>query len=364
MKKFFLILLLLLLLSGCSAQPEPSPTPMPTIPPTPVPTAAPTPTPLPTPEPLLIGGQSFDISTGSVDLRGVSLSNEEKLALREAHSDLSFGWTVDVLGVTADSSDTYICLDGVAMEDSAPLEALLPLLPNVTKIDMCGCGLSDEEMYQLNQRHEGIRFIWVAPMGSARLRTDITYFNHNNMGMLCNLYDARLDEHLRYFPDLIALDLGHSTVAIQRCDWLKYTPKLQYLILADCMISDVTPIGELSDLRYLEIFTNAWLEDITPLGKLQKLEALNLSVTGIRDVTPLESCSVLRRCWLNCCWNLPYEAAEAFAANMPDCLISLASASPTSGGWREDDIYFEMRDAFHAPYMKGDVSRDNFLNKK
>jgi len=363
MKKIFLILLLLLLLGGCGEE-VPEPTPQPTAPPTPSPTAAPTPTPIPTPEPLLIGGQSFDISSGNVDLRGVPLSNEEKLALQEAHPDLSFGWTVDVLGVTADSNDTYICLDGIVMEDTAALEALLPLLPNVTKIDMCGCGISDEEMYALNQRHGGIRFIWVAPMGSARCRTDITYFNHNNMGMLCNLYDARLDEHLRYFPDLIALDLGHSTVAIQRCDWLKYTPKLQYLILADCMISDVTPIGELSELRYLEIFTNAWLEDITPLSKLQKLHSLNLSVTGIRDVTPLESCASLRRCWLNCCWNLPYEKVKAFAANVPDCLISCASVSPTSGGWREDDIYFEMRDAFHAPYMKGDESRDNFLNKK
>ena len=101
-----------------------------------------------------------------------------------------------------------------------------------------------------------------------------------------------------------------------------------------------------------------------PLAKLQKLHSLNLSVTAVRDVTPLENCEALRRCWLNCCWNLPYEEAEALAANAPDCLISLASASPTSGGWREDDIYFEMRDAFNAPYMKGDVSPDNFLNKK
>ncbi|MBQ2895096.1 MAG: hypothetical protein IJE26_00125, partial [Oscillospiraceae bacterium] len=57
---------------------------------------------------------------------------------------------------------------------------------------------------------------------------------------------------------------------------------------------------------------------------------------------------------LNCCWNLPYEAVETLAANRPDCLINCASASPTSGGWREQAIYFEMRDAFHAHYMGGD----------
>ncbi|MBE6969552.1 MAG: leucine-rich repeat domain-containing protein [Ruminococcaceae bacterium] len=356
-----ILLLLLLLLSGCAAAetpPAPTPEPTPIVTPTPMPT----PTPIPTPEPLLIHGQSFDISAGSVDLRGVTLSNGEKLALMEAYPDLRFHWEVDVLGVTVDSADEYICLDNIPMTDTAELEALLPLLPHVKKIDMCGCGIGHEEMYQLNQRHEGIRFIWVAPMGSAALRTDITYFNQNDMGMLCNLYDARLEEDLRYFPDLIALDLGHSTVAIQRCDWLRHTPKLQYLILADCMISDVTAIGELQDLRYLELFTNAWLEDITPLGKLRKLEALNLSVTGIRDIVPLESCSALRSCWLNCCWNLPYAAVESFAAKMPDCLINCASASPTSGGWREQDIYFEMRDAFHSAYMNGDDGRTNILN--
>ena len=244
------------------------------------------------------------------------------------------------------------------------LEELLPLLPHVKKIDMCRCGIGNEEMYQLNQRHEDIRFIWIAPLGSSAQRTDITSFNHNGVGMLCNLYDARLDTDLRYFPDLIALDLGHSTVAIQRCDWLKHTPRLQYLILADCMISDVSPIGELSELRYLELFTNAWLEDISPLGKLKKLETLNLSVTGIRDVSALEGCEALKSCWLNCCWNLPYEAVETLAANRPDCLINCASASPTSGGWREQDIYFEMRDAFHAPYMKGDDGRTNKLNEE
>ena len=358
MKRIALILLLCLLLGGCAAAEAPAPTP------TPTPTPAPSPTPLPTPEPLIINGESFAIRDGSVDLHGCALSNEEKLALLSAHPDISFHWEVDVLGVMADSADEYICLDDVPMESTEALEELLPLLPHVKKIDMCRCGIGNEEMYQLNQRHEDIRFIWIAPLGSSAQRTDITSFNHNGVGMLCNLYDARLDTDLRYFPDLIALDLGHSTVAIQRCDWLKHTPRLQYLILADCMISDVSPIGELSELRYLELFTNAWLEDISPLGKLKKLETLNLSVTGIRDVSALEGCEALKSCWLNCCWNLPYEAVETLAANRPDCLINCASASPTSGGWREQDIYFEMRDAFHAPYMKGDDGRTNKLNEE
>lgn len=360
MKKMLPVLLFCLLLYGCADE-EPLPTPTPA--PTPLPIAA-TPTPLPTAEPLLIDGKSFDTSTGIVDLHDCALTNEEKLALLKAHPDLSFDWEVDVLGVAVDSRDEYICLDNIPMESTEALEALLPLLPHVKKIDMCHCGLDNETMYQLNQRHEGIRFIWVAPLGSAALRTDITYFNHNDMGMLCNLYDARLDSDLRYFPDLIALDLGHSNVAIQRCDWLRHTPKLQYLILADCMLSDISPIGELQELRYLELFTNPYLEDISALGKLTKLEALNLSVTAVRDAAALESCTALRSCWLNCCWNLPYAAVEELAAAMPDCLISCASASPTSGGWREQDIYFDMRDAFHAEYMRGDEGRSNMLNRE
>ena len=351
------LLLFILFLTGCAAA-RPAAAPSPAL--TPPPTAAP----MPTPEPLVIGGRSYDTSSGSVDLRGTELSNAEKLALMEEHPDIAFRWEVDVLGVMADSADEYLCLDNTPMADTAELEALLPLLPNITKIDMCNCGLSNDAMYELNQRHEGIRFIWVAPLGSAALRTDITYFNPNDMGMLCNLYDARLDEDLRCFPDLIALDLGHSNVAIQRCDWLRHVPKLQYLILADCMLSDISPIGELSELRYLELFTNPYLTDVSPLGKLQKLEALNLSVTGTRDVSALIGCPALKSCWLNCCWDLPYENVEALAAAKPDCLIDCASASPTSGGWREQDIYFEMRDAFHAAYMNGDGGRTNILNRE
>lgn len=385
MKKIVAILLLAVLLCGCTARNSaPASAPAPTLAPTPSPT--PLPTPEPTPEPVLIGGRSFEAATESVDLAGSTcsaseltaafaqlpalkeadlhgcpLSTEEKLALTEAFPEVFFGWEVDVLGVAADSADEYICLDNIPMESTEALEALLPLLPRVNKIDMCYCGIDNEEMYQLNQRHEGIRFIWVAPFGSSRQRTDITYFNHNNIGMLSNLDDSRLDVDLRYYPDLVALDLGHCYVNIQRCDWLKYTPKLQYLILADCHITDITPIGELKDLKFLELFVNRPLEDVSALAKLEKLETLNLSSTAVRDVRCLKECKALRYCWLNYCWNLPAEYAEELAAALPDCLVNMTTYGPTSGGWRDLDVYYEMRDAFHAPYMGGNNGGTNIL---
>ena len=91
--------------------------------------------------------------------------------------------------------------------------------------------------------------------------------------------------------------------------------------------------------------------DVSALGKLEKLETLNLSTSPVRDVSCLKTCTALRYCWLNNCWDLDTASAEELAAALPNCLVHVTHYGPTSNGWRELDVYYEMRDAFHAPYM-------------
>ena len=378
------VLCFVLLLPGCQRRSDPVPSPVSTPMPTPKPTPEPTPTPSPTPPPVKIAGmsvswdaQELNLSVAaeetadkaadaaelaaalrqlpllqSVDLRGRELSIDDQLALQGEFSGINFLWEVDVLGIKVGSADEHIILDDIPMTDTAALEKVLPLLPNVKKIDMCRCGLDDETMYELNQRHEGIKFVWLTYIGNSLQRTDITSFCANTVGLLVHATDEKLMTQLKYFPDLVALDLGHSGMEISNLSWLAWVPNLEILILVGCDVRDVTPIAELKELSYLELFTNTYLIDISPLAKLPKLRDLNLSITSVDDISALHGMPSLRRLWVNGCMKLSKEQVDAFWHATPDCGISfMYDSSGAKNGWRQDDRYFWMRDMFDAHYM-------------
>ena len=287
------------------------------------------------------------------DLSGWPLTNEEELALHGAFPNVEFGWDVDVLGVKANSLDSYLCLDNIAMADSSALEELLPLLFRIERFDMCGCGIEDEPMYEFTQRHPDKRFVWIAHIGRREVRTDVTYFCSNSEGdKKVKPTSALMEKQLKYFPDLIALDLGHSHENIQDISWVRWVPNLEILILVGCDLTDLSPLTELKNLTYLELFTNRNLADISPLGELESLRDLNLSLTNVSDLTPLYGLKNLRRLWVNACVMLPAEEVDAFYYAMPDCGISyMQNATGAQNGWRLDDRYYWMRDVFHAEYM-------------
>lgn len=365
------------ILSGCQRRSEPVPSvPEPTA--TAAPTPTPQPTPTPTPMPVQIAGvtaswdaQELDLTGApvvaaeelaaalrqlpllqTVDLRGWGLSNEDELALHDAFPGVSFLWEVDVLGVQASSTDEHIVLDDIPMTDTAELEKVLPLLSAVKKIDMCRCGLDDETMYELNQRHEDIEFVWLTYIGNSLQRTDITSFCANTVGVQVNASSEELMVVLKYFPNLVALDFGHSGWFINDLSWLERVPNLEVLILVDCHVRDVTPIAQLKELTYLELFTNPYLMDVAPLAQLPKLRDLNLSLTCVSDLTALQGMPSLRRLWVNGCMRLSAEQVDAFWRATPECGVSyMLDSSGALNGWRQDDRYFWMRDMFDAEYM-------------
>ena len=376
MKKRLPLLLCLLLCLLCACSPGRSSEPAPTPAPTPVPT--PEPTPEPTPPPVEISGKSFawdtetiDLSSASpcradeladallalpelreLDLTGWPLTDEEQFRLLRDYPGISFRWDVELFGMTVNSADELVCLDGIAMEDTTALEEKLPLLAAVRRFDMCDCGPDDEAMYALTQRWPDHRFVWKAHIGTFTFRTDITSFCMNTVGAKIHATSDGLNEQMRYFPDLIAVDFGHSGLNITDLEWVKWLPHLQILIAIGCDIRDLTPLAELKELTYLELFTNRYLVDISPLAGCTALQDLNLSLTDVADLTPLYGLENLNRLWVNGCRKLTAEEVDAFYYAMPDCRISfILNSTGALNGWRLDDRYFWMRDVFEAYYM-------------
>lgn len=290
-----------------------------------------------------------------LDLTGCGLTTQELLLLQEAYPEAVIRSEITLFGQVFTTDAETLDLSGIPMEDTQALEEILPLMHNLTWVDMCDCGLSNEVMDDLNKRYDPLRFVWKVHFSVYTLRTDATFFCASDLPengyVAIKMNDEQLAP-LKYCEDLIALDLGHMRYT--NLSFLENMPKLQYLILVEARFSDITAIGKLEELVYLEIFMNKF-DDLTPLLNCKNLKHLNIGYTSGFDTSVLKEFTQLERLWYpgN---TMSKEEIEEVKAALPNTLCHFPASDPdgsTGAGWREADIYFEMRNIFEMHYMPG-----------
>ena len=288
-----------------------------------------------------------------IDLTGCGLAGEQIAAVRAA-SGAAVLYELTLFGRTVSTDASELDFSGIRMglSDVAVIEEALGEFPLLEKVVMCDCGISNEDMAALNDRHENVRFVWRVYFSGFSLRTDDTNFIAARVRNEFPIYSNDL-EVLKYCPDLQALDLGHKNIT--SLDFLRYVPHLKYLILVENDVNDITPIGELQELTYLEMFWTK-CEDISPLQNCKALTDLNISYIYCRPAKCLETLvnmPQLERLWY-CGNNLDAGQLEELQAALPDTEMYLAPyGEPTGSTWREHPHYFEMRDFFGMYYMPG-----------
>ena len=285
------------------------------------------------------------------DLGGRKLTAEELASLWELCPDVDFRCGVELFFRTFDSFAEEIDLSGIPMEDTEEVEAALELFPRLRKVVMCECGLTNETMDALNRKYEDIRFVWLVNVFGCALRTDATGFIQYNLPP-CYLEGGRAS-NLHYCTDLIALDLGHTGLTDEEMDFLPSMPHLQYLILADCHITDISDVALLQELTYFEVFESP-VRDFSPLLSCPLLTDLNVSYNACfneESVEVLRQMTQLERLWMYGT-KLSGDELRVLTEALPDCIIQTGPAqSSTGGGWRDHDHYRAMRDALHSRYM-------------
>ena len=288
-----------------------------------------------------------------IDLTGCGLTAEQIKAVRAASGAAGL-YELTLFGrtVSTDASELYFSGIRMGLSDVAVIEDALGEFPLLEKVVMCDCGISNEDMAALNDRHENVRFVWRVYFSGFSLRTDDTNFIAARVRNDFPIYSNDL-EVLKYCPDLQALDLGHKNIT--SLDFLRYVPHLKYLIIVENDVNDITPIGELQELTYLEMFWTK-CEDISPLQNCKALTDLNISYIYCRPAKCLETLvnmPQLERLWY-CGNNLDAGQLEELQAALPDTEMYLAAhGEPTGSTWREHPHYFEMRDFFGMYYMPG-----------
>lgn len=258
---------------------------------------------------------------------------------------------------TCDINAEYIDLGKVRVQDMNDFVKFLRRMPNLKKVDMFNTNMYSKDIDVLAAAFPDIEFGWTMRIGDHWVRTDATAFStlHNNSSLQ---HTERNFANLKYCKNLLALDIGHNQV--KDLSFLYDLPNLKVLILA-CQIDlrDITPVGSLKNLEYLELFKND-VHDISCLSNCTNLIDLNLCFNRIKDWTPLMGLSKLERLWLynsnNWSKEIPVDKQVVYALReaLPECKVDDISYS-TLGGWREHDRYYVIYHMFkHGEYIPFD----------
>ena len=269
---------------------------------------------------------------------------------------------------TADTEAEANDLGKVPVEYMDAFIAYLRKFPNLKKVDMFSTNLYTKDIDKLAAAFPEIEFGWTMRIGDHWVRTDATAFStlHNNRS---TMHSEKQFKYLKYCKNLVALDIGHN--AVRDLSFLYDLPNLKVLILAcNIELKDITPVGSLTQLEYLELFKND-INDISCLANCTNLIDLNICFNRIKAWTPLHGLDKLERLWLfnSNNWSDQYpvdkEVVKALKENLPNCHVDSTSYS-TLGGWREHDRYYVIFHMFkygeYIPFSRGQEIKQKYPN--
>lgn len=296
----------------------------------------------------------------SVTLTACGLSGDALRTFSTAHPEILTIWETQLFGVTftTDAEEIEFTDIPLTVEDAAQIEDMLPYMPNLKKVVMLRCGISNEDMEEINLRHEDVQFVWMVQVYAYGVRTDQTYFSIYNCEYFYGEYDHLADD-LRYCHDMIAVDLGHMHLYGDTY-FLTQMPHLQYLILSSAGPNPIPELGTLKELRFLEL-GKASFTDITMLSECTSLTDIDLMYKRVKsdevaeaDVQTLCKMTWLKRLYLG--GNMyNEEQMQRLYDSLPNTQIVIHNSPEwEQNRWREAEIYFEMRDALHMYYIDDD----------
>lgn len=290
----------------------------------------------------------------TINLHDTGMHREQLLELKAAYPELIVQAEVELAGELFSTEAEELDLNSREIPDPDEFMESLVLFDRLSKVEMCDCGLSNEQMAAIRDAYPDTKFVWRIHLGKWSLRTDAVAFS-----VLITRFDYRRMtsediEVLKYCTDLQALDVGHQAITDISVIG-EYLTDLRVLIVADNRITDLSPLANLPHLHYLEFFMNR-VKDLTPLSQCRELVDLNISYNpGLSDITPLLDLPMLERLWMV---SVPVSRADTnlLRETYPDVKLVNTGYGSTGSGWRTHDRYFAMIDM----YRKKDYISEEF----
>ena len=255
-------------------------------------------------------------------------------------SQIKEGYSFELYGKqlnTATTTRLEYQLVEIGDEGLEDFRQILPYMNSLEYLSFDRCGTTDEACAALREEfRDSVKIVWRVFFGSGFTQMS----DAETIWASCDIVTNEDAEPLKYFEDLVNLDVGHC--AFSDLSFLYGTPKLEVLIVAcNVNIKDITPIGSLKNLKYLEI-CECDISDLSPLANCTELEDLNFGCNiHITDLTPLEGLTKLKRL---CAFNLYNSALDMeaetkkFEALLPDAYVDFTwytlGGALNAGKWK------------------------------
>lgn len=245
------------------------------------------------------------------------------------------------------ASAKTIDISGQKMESVSEFEEMLPFFPDVAKVVMSDCGISDTDMDLLNKRYEDIDFVWSVKLNRVSVRTDERVFSIGSNTGLKNedLYP------LRYCTSMICVDISRMGNATS-IDWAAFMPDLTFLVISETKVADLSPLNGLKKLTYLEMYKTL-VTDYSPLVSCTSLHDLNIGWT-YGDPDPIAEMKWLKNVYWGDCTSRMSSSGRAPAVlslALPEANLVFTMNRPIEEGWRRLNNYYVMRDLMGLPYQ-------------
>lgn len=280
------------------------------------------------------------------------LSEDDVSTFNKYYPRIKLVFKVSIADLTVDSNIENLDLSKHIITDKVAFKEALSRLKDLKTLDMSYTNFSNEELGSLREEFPNVTIDWVLFLSKWSFRTDVVSFS-----VLVRRFDYKRItsdelEVFKYTKNIQTLDLGHQNITDVSAI-AEYLPNLKLLILADNKISDITPLGKLEKLTYIELFLNK-ITDISPLANCKELRDVNICYNPrLKDITPLHELPNLERVWLV---NLPISQKQIsdLQKAYPNTQISLFGDGSTDGGWRTHPKYYEMIKMFKNRYYKSE----------
>lgn len=294
-------------------------------------------------------------SLETLTLFDTGIENVGLFELKKAFPNLKVLANAELGGALFSTDTEEIQLNFTDVGDFDVFFDAVSLFGNLSRVEVCDSGLTNEQMEKLCDAYPDTKFVWRVHLGQWSVRTDAIAFSVLIRDYSHKRMTSEDIQVLKYCKELQALDLGHQAISDISVIG-EYLTGLRVLILADNRITDLSPLSKLEHLHYLEFFVNQ-VTDLTPLASCRELVDLNISYNyRLSDITPLLKLPLLERLWLEHV-SVSASDVELLRQTYPDARIVSVGTGSIDQGWRSHERYFAMIDMYYNDYMSESFSK-------
>lgn len=281
------------------------------------------------------------------------LEIDDVVKLQEAAPQAVFHYTFLLFGKTVTTTDEemYFQYQWIGDSGEEELRRALKLLHG-TRVVLDTCHFSDEVLSQVREDYRSnAKVVWRIRFG----KNGCCLTDREVIRAVYGLTDSN-SQKLIYCEDARFLDFGHDEY-LTDASFVAYMPKLEAIILSGSMVKDLTPFENCKELTFLELAYCGYLEDLSPLENCPKLAKVNVSFTKVSDLSPLDALPMDTLC----ATGSKVDAAEQtrFQELHPECLVQFSGDNPYGNPWRyvdngytPNEYYGMLREVFDYDHAK------------